>query len=121
MLGAGCLEIRLEDLPDVEPANDVRSAPDVVALGVGEDERGERADAHVFELPRGVALGWALVDENARTGRLEQNRVALTDVEERDSKTRRRLSRRPGTRQPGRAENERRTAQRDCDRRPLRS
>ena len=83
-------------------ANDVGRAADVVALRVREYERRERADAHAGELPRDVCLRRALIDEDAGSRRLEQDRVALADVEERHAQARWRIPRRRRTsRDPG--------------------
>ena len=91
VLRAGRREIRVEHPPDPEPADHVRGASDVVALRMRQDERRQRADPHAQELLRRVALGRALVDEHPRARRLEQDRVALPDVEERDAQPGRRL------------------------------
>ena len=70
-------------------------AADVVALRVREDERRQPADAEVSELLRDLRLGRPLVDEDRALRNLEQDRVALTDVEERDPEAGRRRQLRP--------------------------
>ena len=89
LLGAGRLQVRVEHLADVESAQHVRRTSHVVALWMGEHERRERPDAHVDELRCGIAFRWALIDENAGTRCLEQDGVALPDIEEGDAKARR--------------------------------
>ena len=81
-LGPGRSEARLEHLPHAEPPDHVRRTAHVITLGVGHDDRGERADAHSRELARDVRLRRPLVDEDARARRLQQRRIALADVEE---------------------------------------
>ena len=95
-LRPGRLEAGVEDLRDADAADDVGRAADVVTLRVRENERRERANTHPGELFRDVRLRRALIDENAGSRRLEQDRVALADVEERHAEARGRVPRRPG-------------------------
>ena len=85
-LGPVAARLRLENLSRREACPDhLRRTAHVITLRVGQDDRGERVDAHARELPRDVGLGWAFVDEDAGARRLEQGRVALPDVEEGDA------------------------------------
>ena len=81
-------EARLEHLRDREPANHLGRTPDVVALRMREHDGAQRVDAHAEQLAGDVGLGRALVDEDSRSARLEQHRVALPDVEERHAEAR---------------------------------
>ena len=83
-------EARVEHAVDREPAEHGLSAADVVALRVREHERGEPPDAEAAKLLGDVRLRRPLVDEDRALGHLEQDRVALPDVEERDPEARRR-------------------------------
>ena len=93
---AGDREPRIEHAIDREPPQDVLGAADVVALRVREHERGEPPDAEAAQLARDVRLRRPLVDEHRALGHLEQDRVALADVEEGDPQPgRRRQARAP--------------------------
>ncbi len=93
-------ETRIEDEPDVEPADHVARAADVVALRVREDEQREPAQPAPAELLGRPTLRRPLVDEHRRPGRLHEDRVALPDVERRDAKPRRRRHRLPRRNEP---------------------
>jgi len=62
----------------------------VVSLRVCEHERGEPADAEASQLPRHVGFRRALIDQHSALGHLEQDRVALADIEEGDPQAGRR-------------------------------
>ena len=68
----------------IELLEHVGGAADVVALRMGEDERCKAFDAESFELAGDVRLRRALVDEDGALRDLQQDRVALADVEHGD-------------------------------------
>ena len=82
------------DEVDLEPAEHAGGAADVIALRMGEDERRQPSDAEAGELSGDVRLGRPLVDEHVALGDLQQDRIALADVERRDAEARRRWRRR---------------------------
>jgi hypothetical protein len=86
-------ETRVEYALDVQRPDHVGRSAHVVASGVREDECGERAHAPSAQLTCHARLGRSLVDEDAALRHLEQDAVALADVEERDAQ--------PGGRLPG--------------------
>ena len=96
---------RVDHLAHGQRTQDGRRAADVVAVRVGRHERGERVESHAAELPVDMRLGRPGVDEHRALRRLEQDRVALADVEKRDAQarraatTRRRMQRPPADRE----------------------
>jgi hypothetical protein len=77
-------EARVEHPPDVEAVEHAGGAADVVPLRVRQHEEREPADAEPAELGGDVRLRRPLVDEHGAFAHLQQDRVALADVEERD-------------------------------------
>ena len=90
-----------------KPPHHVRCAADMIELRMGQDDRGERPQPARSQLSGDVCLGRPLVDENRSLGDLQQDRVALPDVEKRDAEPRRRL--------PGGWRRERQPTRRDTD------
>ena len=84
-VGSGRSQTRVEHLADAEPAEHLGRTPDVIALRMGQDHRAERVDSHARELPRHVCLGRALVHEHACARCLEERRIPLAHVQERDT------------------------------------
>ena len=62
----------------------------MVALRVSEHEGGQTADAEVAQLPRDLGLGRTLVDEHGPFRHLDEDRIALADVEEGETEAGRR-------------------------------
>src|SRR5918995_2490811 len=91
----------MEHAADAHATDDLGCSTDVVALWMGEDERGERADSHADKLLRRVSLGRPLVDEDSGARRLQQDRVALADIEERHAQPARRRTNWIGASEPG--------------------
>ena len=91
---------RVDHRADVERPQDGRRAADVVAVPVRDDERGEPWRPMPPELPVDVCLGRPGVDEHRALRRLEQDCVALADVEERDAQPCRRRPRRRWVKRP---------------------
>jgi hypothetical protein len=81
---------RIEDLLDASATEHGGRPADVVSLRMGQHEDVDALDAEMTEELVDVRLGRALVDENGALGNLEQDSVALTDVEERDPESLRR-------------------------------
>ena len=63
-------------------------------MRVGDHERGERVQPHAPQLAIDARFGRPGVDEHRALRRLEEDPVALPDVEERDAEARRRRPRR---------------------------
>ena len=87
-------QVRIEHAIDGNPAQHGLGTADVVALRMREDDRSQPPHAERAELLCDVRLGRALVDEHRALRHLQENRVALADVEERDAEPVRRRQRR---------------------------
>ena len=83
---------RVDHRADRQRPQDGRRAADVIAVRVRDHDRGERVEPHPPQLPVDARLGRAGIDEHRALRRLEQDPVALADVEERDPQ--------PGRRRP---------------------
>jgi hypothetical protein len=78
-------ENRVEHPGDRGRGEQFRLGAIVVGLIMGEDQRSETVDSGVLELGRDPVAGGSGIDEDGgRTRGLEQDRVALADVEHRD-------------------------------------
>ena len=75
----------VENRRDVQSAQNIGGATDVIALRVREQDSGERPQAHATELNCNVGLRRPLVDKDRRPGRLDENAVTLADIEKRDA------------------------------------
>jgi hypothetical protein len=83
-VGARRWNPRIEHRVDAQAAQDPRGAADVVALRVGEDDRGEAANAETAQLTCHVRLRRALVDQDVPFRDLQEDRVALPDIQRSD-------------------------------------
>ena len=73
---------------DLELLEHVGGAADVVPLRMGEDERRQPSTPSLSSCPATSRLGRPLVDENRALRNLQQDRVALADVEHGDPQAR---------------------------------
>ena len=85
---------RIDHRTDGQRSQHGGEAPDMIAVGMRDDDRRERVQPHASQLALDMCLGWTAVDQHRPLGRLEQDAVALPDVEERDAETRGRRPRR---------------------------
>ena len=82
--GGGPAGAAVEHEPRAERADDLERHPLVVRLGVGDQQRVEPLHPGLGEPAQDRAAGRPGVDEQRAAVALEQRRVALADVEERD-------------------------------------
>ena len=93
----------VEQPVDRERAEQLRDPAGVVGLVVGDDRGREARDSLVLELAAQVSARWAAVDQHRlAVGRVEQDRIALADVEHDDAQPGRGLGGRPARPAAGR-------------------
>ena len=81
---------RVEDKPDLEAIEDLGGATHVVAMRMGDDDDRQPGDAERPQLVSDLGLGRALVHEHRTLRHLQQDGVALPDVENGHTKATRR-------------------------------
>jgi hypothetical protein len=88
--GAGAAHPRLEDTADVIPLEEQCEAGHVILVGVGQDQRVDpsipRRDVAVERDEQPVGIGSAVDEQSATARALDEDRVALSDIEDRDAR-----------------------------------
>jgi hypothetical protein len=76
--------VRIEHALDRKPPQDLPGTADMIALWMGEHNGAQPADTKLSQLLRDTCFRRALVDEDGSLRDLQEHRVPLADIEERN-------------------------------------